>query len=59
MDHEFQSSLGMFDRVQEDGHLPPRVDATNIITHANIQFQWIVTGMKQLSILFKLDYWKV
>jgi hypothetical protein len=26
MDHEFQSSLGIFDRVQEDGHLPPRVD---------------------------------
>ncbi len=32
MDHEFRSSLGIFDGVREDGHLPPRVNAINIIT---------------------------
>jgi hypothetical protein len=36
MDYEFQSNLTIFDGVQEDGHPPPRVNATNIIAHANI-----------------------
>jgi hypothetical protein len=44
MDHEFQSSLGIFDGVREDGHLPPRVNAINIIIHANIRSQWIASG---------------
>jgi len=35
MDHEFRSSLVVFDGVQKDGHPPPRVNVTNIITHAN------------------------
>jgi hypothetical protein len=69
MDHEFRSSLTIFDEV---GHPPPMVNATNIITHANTWSQWIASGgwhveddharkigLKWLSILFKLDYWNV
>jgi hypothetical protein len=68
MDHEFRSSLVVFDGVQEDGHPPPRVNATNIITHANpisMDCEWWVackddparkTRVKRLSILFITDY---
>jgi hypothetical protein len=72
MDHEFQSGLVVFDRVRKDGQPPPRVNAINIITHANTQFQWIANGgwlikddfarktrVRWLSIAFRLDYWKV
>jgi hypothetical protein len=38
MDHEFQSSLDIFDGVKEDKQPPRRVNVTNIITHDNTRF---------------------
>jgi hypothetical protein len=62
----------VFDGVQEDGHPPSKVSAINIIRHVDIRFQWIANGgqpakddlakrigIKWLSILFRLEYWKV
>jgi len=36
MDHESWFGWIVFDGVQKDGHPPPRINAKNIITHANV-----------------------
>jgi hypothetical protein len=70
--HEFCKDLATFDGVQEMGPPPPKVTIADIFKEAELKTQWLVgggrptkenptekIGIKRVSILFELKYWKV
>jgi hypothetical protein len=64
--------LAAFDGVQKIGLPPPKVTVVDIFREVELRVQWLVSdknvakedptkriGIKRMSILFELEYWKV